>query len=189
MKRIRGVVSGLVGYVLRFGAVGLIGYVIDVAVFNILRVGLLGEGHFFQGPIGAKIVAVTVATAATWIGNRYWTFREHRRQNYLRELAEFAAVSVGGLGVGLLCLWVSHYVLGYQSLLADNISSNVVGLVLGTAFRFTLYRYWVYGHHRAGRASSRSDVSEIAAQPPFSHGPKASAATADGTLGQRPSPR
>ena len=38
--------------------------------------------------------------------------------------------------------------LGFTSLLADNISANVVGLVLGTAFRFLMYRYWVFGSTR-----------------------------------------
>ena len=38
--------------------------------------------------------------------------------------------------------------LGFQTLLADNLARNVVGLVLGTAFRFLLYRYWVYGSNR-----------------------------------------
>ncbi len=149
MKRIATLLwERLVRYAFKFGVVGLGGYFIDVGIFNALRLGAAGSGHFFQGPIGAKIISVTVATLATWFGNRYWTFREHRRKNFIVELFEFSTVSVGGLLIGLLCLWTSHYVLGYTSLLADNISSNVVGLVLATAFRFLLYRFWVYGHHR-----------------------------------------
>ena len=35
-----------------------------------------------------------------------------------------------------------------HSVLADNISTNVIGLALGTAFRFTLYRLWVFAPHR-----------------------------------------
>lgn len=139
----------LLRYALKFGVIGLIGYVVDVGIFNLLRLGVFGHGHFFEGPIGAKIVSVAIATIVTWFGNRYWTFREHRRKNFVLELAEFSVVSVGGLSIGLLCLWVSHYLLGFTSLLADNVSSNIVGLFLGTAFRFLLYRYWVYGHHRS----------------------------------------
>lgn len=152
----------LIRYALKFGVVGLIGYFVDVAVFNALRLGVAGIDHFFQGPIGAKIVAVTVATLVTWFGNRYWTFREHRRKNFMLELFEFTVVSVSGLGIVLLCLWISHYVLGFDSLLADNISSNVIGLVLATAFRFLLYRYWVYGHHRADGLTARQRKAEAA---------------------------
>jgi putative flippase GtrA len=156
-----------VRYALKFGVVGLVGYVIDVGIFNALSLGAIGNGHFFQSPIGAKIVSVTVATLVTWFGNRYWTFREHRRKNFILELFEFAAVSVGGLFIGLVCLWISHYLLGLTSLLADNISTNVIGLFLGTAFRFVLYRYWVYGHHRKDGLSARRHETEAAAMTIF----------------------
>lgn len=140
----------MLSYVVKFGVVGLIGMFIDVGVFNLLRLGFAGEGHFFSGPIGAKIVSVSIAIVFNWVGNRYWTFREQRRKNFVMEFLEYVAVSIGGLLIGLLCLWVSHYVLGFNNLIADNISSNVVGLILGTIFRFALYRYWVYGAHRSG---------------------------------------
>ncbi len=153
----------LVRYALKFGVVGLVGYFTDVFVFNALRLGALGDGHFWQGPLGAKIISVTLSTLVTWFGNRYWTFREHRRRNFLLELAEFSVVSVGGLLISLLCLWVSHYVLGFTSLLADNISTNVIGLFLATAFRFLLYRFWVYGHHRKDGLQARQHKAEAAA--------------------------
>jgi putative flippase GtrA len=153
----------LVRYALKFGIVGLAGYVVDVGLFNALRLGVFGEGHPLQGPIGAKVVSVSIAVLVTWFGNRYWTFREHRRKNYLLELGEFGAVAAGGLLIGLLCLWVSHYVLGFDNLVADNIAANVVGLFLGTAFRFLLYRFWVYGHHRKDGLSAREHKAEAAA--------------------------
>jgi putative flippase GtrA len=153
----------LVRYALKFGVVGFAGYVVDVGLFNLLRLGVFGEGHVLQGPLGAKVLSVSVAVLVTWFGNRYWTFRDHRRKNYLLELGEFAAVAAGGLLIGLLCLWVSHYVLGFDNLVADNIAANVVGLALGTAFRFFLYRFWVYGHHRKDGLSAREHKAEAAA--------------------------
>lgn len=153
----------LVRYALKFGVVGLAGYVVDVGLFNLLRLGVFGSEHVLQGPIGAKIASVSVAVLVTWFGNRYWTFREHRRRNYLLELLEFAAVALGGLLIGLACLGVSHYLLGFDNLVADNISGNVIGLALGTAFRFFLYRFWVYGHHRKDGLSAREHKAEAAA--------------------------
>ena len=152
----------LVRYALKFGVVGLVGYVTDVGIFNLLRVGF-PHVPTFDEPIVPKIISVTVATLVTWFGNRYWTFREHRRKNYLLELLEFAAVAVGGLLIGLVCLYVSHYVLGFDNIIADNISGNVVGLFLGTAFRFLLYRFWVYGHHRKDGLSAQEHKAEAAA--------------------------
>ena len=143
-------------YALKFGVVGLMGYAIDVGVFNMLRVGAMGDDHFFQGPLGAKIVSVTISTLATWVGNRYWTFREHRRENIVLELVEFSVIAAVGMGISLFCLYLSHYVFGFNSLLADNISANVIGLVIATSFRFVLYRFWVYAPTRSDGLTART---------------------------------
>lgn len=140
---------GLIAYALKFGVVGLLGYAIDVGLFNLLRFSGMAEGHWASTPVAAKVVSVAVATVATWFGNRYWTFRDRRRDNYWLELAEFSLVALVGMGIAVACLYVSHYVLGLTSPLADNISANVVGLVLATSFRFLMYRFWVFGSHRA----------------------------------------
>ncbi|WP_254071173.1 MULTISPECIES: GtrA family protein [unclassified Rathayibacter] len=155
--------SGMISYVLKFGVVGILGLVVDITVFNLLRVGGIGGEHLLSGPIGAKVVAVAAATVVTWFGNRYWTFREHRRANYLLELAEFSVVAVAGMLVNLLPLYISHYVLGFDNLVADNISANVIGLLLATAFRFVLYRFWVFGHHRSGGVVANREAEQAAA--------------------------
>ena len=139
----------------RFGLVGLVGLAVDVGIFNILRATVLSPEALHEGPVIAKIISTSVAILANWLGNRYWTFRGTRRPHWVREAAEFAIVSVGGLLIALGCLWVSHYALGLTSVLADNVSTNVVGLALGTAFRFTFYRLWVFGGHRAGSPVQR----------------------------------
>lgn len=137
-------------FVLGFGVVGIIAYGIDVVVFNVFLLGWLGTG-WQSSTLGATVISSVVSTVWSWVGNRYWTFRTHRRSDTFRELAEFAAVSIAGFGIVLLCVWVSHDLLGLQSVLADNISKNVVGFILATAFRFLMYRFWVYGDDRKGR--------------------------------------
>jgi putative flippase GtrA len=98
-------------------------------------------------------VSVAVAVVVTWCGNRYWTFRMNRRRDILREFTEFAAVAAMGLAISLVCLFISHYVLGFQSILADNIATNVIGLTLSTVFRFFAYRHWVFSISRSARYS------------------------------------
>jgi len=151
----------------QFGVVGLGGLVVDVAIFNILRLTVLSPDVIHEGPIIAKVLSTSVAIILNWLGNRYWTFSSRRRSSKLREAFEFAVVSVGGMLIALACLWVSHYVLGFTSLLADNIATNVVGLALGTAFRFTFYRLWVF----RGPAASTSTglLSEPVRTPLSSH--------------------
>jgi putative flippase GtrA len=153
---------GLIAYALKFGVVGLGGYAIDVGVFNLLRFRGIADDHWAGTPVGAKVISVTLATIATWFGNRYWTFRDRRRANYWLELAEFALVALVGMGIAVACLYVSHYVLGWQSPLADNISANVVGLILATTFRFLMYRFWVFGSYRADSAARKPDPAKAA---------------------------
>jgi putative flippase GtrA len=132
----------------RFGVVGLIGLVIDVSVFNVLRATVLEPSIIHAGPFIAKVISTSLAIGANYMGNRYWTFGATRRSQVVREGLEFVLVSLGGMAITLACLWVSHYGLGFTSVLADNISGNVIGLGLGTAFRFAFYRYWVFHPNR-----------------------------------------
>jgi len=138
----------------RFGVVGLVGLVVDVSVFNLLRLTLLSPSHVHNGPLWAKVISTSLAIIVNWLGNRYWTFRHQRRASWWREGLEFALVSVGGLLIAVGCLWFSEYVLGLRSLLADNIATNGVGLVLGTLFRFVFYRIWVFRPTRSGTPSA-----------------------------------
>ncbi|WP_407341720.1 GtrA family protein [Pengzhenrongella phosphoraccumulans] len=131
-----------VGELARFWSVGATAYVIDFTAFNLLRYGpgeLLGDR-----PLTAKVASVAISTIAAWLGSRYWTFADRRTAGRGRELATFALVNAGGLGVAVGCLAFSHYLLGLTSPLADNISANVIGLVLGTIFRYTFYRRVVF---------------------------------------------
>ena len=66
-----------------------------------------------------------------------------------REYALFFVFNGVGLAIALACLGFSHYVLSLTSPLADNVAANGIGLALGTAFRFTLYKWWVFAPHRS----------------------------------------
>ncbi len=140
---------GLVRELGAFGVVGLVGYAVDVGVFNLLRYA--GDpGVLEDKPLTAKVVSVVVATLVTYVGNRHWTWRGRPRQRVHREVILFFVVNVLGLAISLVCLAVSHYLLGYTSALADNVSANGVGLVLGTTFRFWGYRTHVFPRERPG---------------------------------------
>jgi len=147
----------LVTQLARFGAVGLIGLVVDVALFNILRVTVLDPEVIAEGPIIAKTISTSVAIVVNWIGSRYWTFRLEKRRPAGREVLEFALVSIGGLLIAVACLAISRYVFGFTSLLADNIASNVIGLALGSVFRFVFYRSWVFDARRMRAAQPTDD--------------------------------
>ncbi len=143
----------------KFGAVGAVGFVVNLVVFNALMLTLLKDAP--HRTLIATAIATLVAIAVNWVGNRYWAFAGGRQQNTAREGLEFFLVSLAGMAIPLLCVWVSHYLLGFQSLLADNIANNGVGLALGMVFRFAFYRWWVFSPQRAERARVRSESVRI----------------------------
>ncbi len=135
--------EGLLHQIAKFGVVGLVALVVDVGLFNLLRFAG-GEGPLYDKPLTAKVVSVIVATTVAYIGNRIWTFSDRGRTGVAREYLLFFVLNGIALLITLSCLWFSHYALGLTSPLADNISANIIGLGLGTLFRFWSYRKWVF---------------------------------------------
>ncbi|MHA7987285.1 GtrA family protein [Rathayibacter sp. CAU 1779] len=154
-----------VAQLIKFGAVGGVGVAVNVAVFNGLWLTVFNPERMPHGPILATIVATLAAILVNWLGNRYWAFAAERQGNTAREGLEFLLASLVGMCVPLLCIAVSRYVLGFHTLLADNVASNVVGLALGTLVRFVLYKFWVYSPRRSAR---RDSLATSGAQEPGS---------------------
>lgn len=145
LRRAHASIDILYRELVKFGAVGAIAFVVDIGVFNLLRTGILfGEHGLDDKPLTAKTISVFLATVVAWLGNRYWTFRRRRRASRRREFLLFGLMNVGGLAISLACLAFSHYVLRLTTPLADNIAGNVIGLGLGTLFRFWAYRQLVF---------------------------------------------
>lgn len=146
--------SRLLPQLVKFGAVGAVGFVVNLVVFNGLMLTVFRGVH--HGTILATLIATVIAIGTNWVGNRYWAFAAQRQSNTAREGVEFFIISLAGMGIPLFCVWLSHYVFGFTSLLADNIANNVIGLVLGTLFRFAFYRWWVFSPKRAARKQARA---------------------------------
>ena len=135
--------AGLIHEFGKFGVVGMISLIVDVGLFNILMYA--GGGMLADRPLTAKAIAVIAATAVSYGLNRNWTF-SHRggHTSKWREYALFFGLNGVAMLITLSVLWFSHYALGLDSVLADNISANVIGLALGMVFRFWSYRKWVF---------------------------------------------
>ena len=61
-----------------------------------------------------------------------------------KEYTLFFGFNAVGLAIALGCLGISHYLLDLTSPLADNVSANLIGMALGTVFRFWAYRRFVF---------------------------------------------
>lgn len=122
----------------KFGTVGFISLLVDLAVFNAVL-------HVMpEKPLTAKVLSTVVSATNAFVLNRIWSFKHRERTTLRREYSLFVVLNAVGLGIALLCLSISHYVLGFESRLADNVAANGVGLVLGTTFRFWSYRKFVW---------------------------------------------
>lgn len=139
-------ITGILAQLVSFAAVGGLGLVVDVCAFNLL---LLHPMPLRAWPIIAKASSTALAIAVNWVGNRLWTFRAQRRADAVREGLEFLVASLLGSAVALLCLGVSHYLLGLTTTMDDNVSANVIGLIVGSAVRFAAYRWWVFADRPA----------------------------------------
>jgi putative flippase GtrA len=138
LDRLRGTIDVLYREMIKFGVVGGAAFVVDVGLFNLLRHTALEDK-----PSTAKVVSATVATAVAWLGNRAWTFRHRRNRPVHHEAALFLLANGVALLIGVGVIAFSHYVLDLTSLTADNIA-NLIGIGLGTLFRFWAYRRFVF---------------------------------------------
>jgi putative flippase GtrA len=129
---------------IKYLVVGAGGYLIDVGIFNLISLSRL-SGALEIGPISAKVISFLVAVTFTYIANSRWTFNQRTgRPEGLNRISRYAAVNVVGLVITVLPLYISRYVLGLDSLLADNISANLIGVVLALIFRFFANRSFVF---------------------------------------------
>lgn len=125
--------------VLSFLLVGGLGYAVDVGAFNVLW----GTAPFDAwDPSVAKVVAVALAMVVTYLGNKLLTWRG--ASSSTRQILLFVVFNVIGLGFSILTLWISHDLLHLTSRLDDNLSANVLGLAMGTVFRYWSYRHFVF---------------------------------------------
>ena len=122
----------------RFAATGLVAYAVDVGVFNLF---LLGVG---TGPVAAKVISSVFAITVAFLGSRFYTWRHRPRGHAGREYALFFAFSVLAALIQVGCLVLSNDVLGLSGPVADNISGNIIGMGLATAFRFWTFRRYVF---------------------------------------------
>ena len=129
----------------KFLVVGGIALVVTTLGTNLL--------HFQAGlgPLTSNVIATIVATFVAYAGNRWWTFQDREGTTILREYMFFFALNGVGLFIQLACIVATYYALGLHGGLSYNIAL-ILGIALGTLFRFWSYRKWVWLSPLAGVA-------------------------------------
>lgn len=128
-----------------FLAIGGLGFVVDAVVYNVLVFGG-GQGALHAYPLVAKTIAVIAGLIVTYVGNRLLTYRDRKTAVSVAQVIRYAVVNVLAIAVQLGCLAFSRYVLGLDTVIADNISGTLIGQALATGLRYALYTLWVFPH-------------------------------------------
>jgi putative flippase GtrA len=152
----------------RFGVVGVIGTLITLGGADLLHLGIGIDGFT------SLAIATLVATAFSYLANRYWTFR-HRESTAStpRETTIFFVLNAVGLLIQECFIWAARYGLDHKSGLWYN-AALIVGIGFGTLFRFWSYRKWVWvapEDDRGGPGGS-PPIGRTTARPAVSHGGK-----------------
>ena len=142
---------------IKFAFVGGTTWIIDTAVFLVLKGTVLNEK-----PLTAKIIAVLVATIVSYVLNREWSFRTRGGRERHHEALLFFLVSGIGVAVYSAPLAASRYLFHLQepevSLLtqeiADFVSGQILGTLVGMAFRWWAFRRFVFPDQNVRRQVS-----------------------------------
>lgn len=127
----------LVHEVAKFLVVGVLGTVVQLGCQNALHVGL------GVGPSASVVGGYAVATVLTFVGNRYWAFKDRKGKGLGQESVLFVVLNVIGILIQVGMVDIAYYGLDLRDTLAYNIAS-CVGIVLGTIFRLFTYRKFVF---------------------------------------------
>ncbi|MFB7088623.1 GtrA family protein [Streptomyces sp. NPDC056296] len=123
--------------VVKFGAVGGAGVLVNLLVFNLVR-------HVTDlAVVRASIIATVVAIVFNYLGFRYFTYRDRDKGRRTREMSLFLLFSAVGLVIENGVLYTATYGFGWDSPLQSNIF-KFLGIGIGTLFRFWSYRTWVF---------------------------------------------
>ncbi|WP_449478053.1 GtrA family protein [Streptomyces abikoensis] len=121
----------------KFGTVGGLGIVVNLAVFNLCRTvtGL--------PVVRCSVIATVVAIAFNYLGLRHFAYRDRDRSRRSRQIALFAGFSAVGLVIENGVLYAATYTFGWDTPFQNNLF-KFLGIGAATLFRFWSYRAWVF---------------------------------------------
>lgn len=136
--------------VARFSAVNVVATIVAVFLFNMLVHGLKGsfEPPLNAHPISAYLLANSVGMFVSYFGSRHYAFRHRHAAGPGGGLPGYVAINLSSFIIPVFCLWVTRHVLHWDSIYADNVSGNVIGALLGNAFRFWAFRRFIFNTPR-----------------------------------------
>jgi putative flippase GtrA len=140
----------------RFLTVGGVATTVAFVLFNGLVHGFsTGNDAFLSDqPILAYVLANSVGMVVSYRGARSWAFPDRPPRQADGGRSAYVLINLVTMSLPIACLIVSRDVLSLDDPLSDNISANVIGLVLGLGARFYLFRRFVFRRPVTPRAQA-----------------------------------
>lgn len=154
----------LAGEIARFMAVGAISTLVAIVLYNLLAYAPYGIWSPLHHHVTwSYIVSHGVGMVVSYELSRRWTFRSRSATKAGEGFVSYAVINIVTMTtIPLGCLWLSRHAFDLTSPLADNISGNVVGLLLSQIARFYLFRQFVF--HRKIRYTEVYEDPHAAAE-------------------------
>lgn len=127
-------------------AVGALSTAVAVVLYNWLAYAPFGIWSPLPGHITISyIVSHAVGMLVSYELSRRWTFKQRAEREAGEGFVAYAVINIATMStIPIGCLWFSRHVLGLTSGLADNMSGNVIGLLISQVARFYLFRTFVF---------------------------------------------
>jgi putative flippase GtrA len=148
---------------LKFGIVGGTTFLIDNGVWYFLKLSVLESK-----PTTAKAIAIIVATIASYVLNREWSFRTRGGRERHHEAALFFVISGVAVILNLIPLYASRYLFNLEiphvtrlvQEVADFASGSIIGMLLAMFFRFWAFKKWVFPDELGKRRRDSTESSD-----------------------------
>ena len=163
----------------KFSAVNVVATVVAIVLFNLAVHGLaplVSPGPLNGWPLSAWLLANCVGMAISYTGSRHYAFRHRETRGPANGAVNFVVINLASFVIPLTCLWITRNVFDWDSALADNLSGNVVGALLGMVVRFWAFRRFVFSSRKprferllesvhVGMSGTDPDASELVDHP------------------------
>lgn len=151
--------------VARFLAVGGVATLVALFLFNLLVHGYWSGSNppLREHALMAYVLANSVGMVVSYRGSRHWAFKHRETTHADGGRTAYVVINLLTMALPLGCLWFSRNVLDLTDPFADNLSANVIGLSLGMAARFYLFRTVVFNQPRVIEAPA---VVPVTTPPP-----------------------
>ena len=120
----------------KFSAVNVVATAVALVMFNLLAHGIPGiytPGPLNGWPLTSWFLANCVGMPISFYGSRSYAFKHRKPSGPGGGALIYVVINLVSFVIPMACLWITRNVFGWDSVLADNVSANLIGASLGDA--------------------------------------------------------